>query len=149
MFTAKRTSSERCKKLLYCRAVPYSVDDVSENTLRIVQDGMETQTAYPRPPLPALQGFITTMNSLTVKMVQIRKARFGLGIRRASRRERQHLCCRRIVQHVGSGPGLQYVARRYRYSKANDTTEPPHRIPQHFMMRTGHDLIDGGRRGPQ
>lgn len=38
----------------------------------------------------------------------------------------------KTVLHIGSGTRIRYVARWYRYTKADDTAGPAIYIPQHF-----------------
>lgn len=46
----------------------------------------------------------------------------------------------RTVRHIGSGPYLRYVVRRYDYGKAEDAAKPPHHILRHFIDSYWHRL---------
>lgn len=41
----------------------------------------------------------------------------------------------RIVRHKKNDDGTKYFVRWYGYSPSDDTWEPPHQIPQHFVRR--------------
>lgn len=107
---------------------------VNDNALQILKDGLENTVSIHRATLSPISRHQYDDDSADKKEhsgAEEPSSNTKTDEQRGG--DNNTYAVERIVRHVGSGSHVRYVVQWYGYSKADDTTEPLHHIPQHFI----------------